>query len=152
MTYQLGIDLGTTSVAAAIRRADTEAAEVVPLGGTGAAVPAVLHLARDGGVTVGEGASRRAGIDPGRVVRALKRRVGDPTPIVVGRESWTAEELCARVVRWVVDRVAEREGGPATRVTLAHPAPWSAHTLEALATALAGQDVPVTFVAEPQAL
>jgi molecular chaperone DnaK len=108
MTYQLGIDFGTTTVAAAIHRPGAPA-EIVLLGGTVATVPAVLHLARDGRVTVGEGASRRAGIDPGRVVRVLKRRVGDPTPIVVGRESWTAEELTARVVRWVVDRVAEQE-------------------------------------------
>ena len=39
MTYQLGIDFGTTSVAAAIRRTGAQAAEVVPLGGGGATVP-----------------------------------------------------------------------------------------------------------------
>ena len=67
MSYRLGIDFGTASVVAAVHRAGD--VTVVPLGGSGApGVPAALHLARDGGVTVGEGALRLAGIDPGRVV------------------------------------------------------------------------------------
>ena len=49
MSYQLGIDFGTTSTAAVVRRAEgTGDTEVVPLGGRGGAVPSVLHLARDG--------------------------------------------------------------------------------------------------------
>ena len=79
MSYQLGIDFGTTFTAAAVRRADgTAEPEVVPLGGRGGAVSSVLHLARDERVTVGEAAAGLAGIDPTRVVRALKRRVGGP--------------------------------------------------------------------------
>lgn len=150
--YRLGIDVGTTCVAAAVRRGDgATGAEVVPLGTSGPTVPAALHLARDGSVTVGDGALRLAGIDPGRVVRAVARRVGDQAPVIVGGEPWSAEDLLACLVRWVVDRVAEREGAAATRIALAHPAPWPAHTLERLATALAGQGVRVTFVAEPVA-
>ena len=123
MSYQLGIDFGTTFTAAAVRRADgTGEPEVVPLGGRGGAVPSVLHLARDERVTVGEAAAGLAGIDPTRVVRALKRRVGDPEPVVLGGHPWTAEDLSARLLRWVVDRVAEHEGGPPARIALAHPA------------------------------
>jgi molecular chaperone DnaK len=153
MTYQLGIDVGSTTVVAAVHRAEgPAAAEVVPLGGGGPTVPSALHLARDGGVTVGEGALRLAGIDPGRVVRALPRRIGDPAPVAVGGGTWPAEDLLARLVRWVVDRVAEREGGPATRITLAHPALWAVPTLERLAVALAAVDVHATFLPEPLAV
>ena len=153
MTYQLGIDVGSTTVVAAVHRAEgPAAAEVVPLGGGGPTVPSALHLARDGGVTVGEGALRLAGIDPGRVVRALPRRIGDPTPVALGGGTWTAEDLLARLVRWVVDRVAEREGGPAARITLAHPALWAVPALERLAAALAGVDVHATFLPEPLAV
>src|SRR5215212_4970750 len=153
MTYQLGIDVGSTTVVAAVHRADGAGeVEVVPLGGGSATVPSALHLARDGGVTVGEGALRLAGIDPGRVVRALPQRIGDPAPIAVGNGTWAAEDLFARLVRWVVDRVAEREGGPAAHVVLAHPALWSPPALERLADALAGLDVPATFLAEPLAV
>ncbi|MDT7579679.1 MAG: molecular chaperone DnaK, partial [Pseudonocardiales bacterium] len=153
MTYQLGIDVGTTTVVAAVRRGDEPgAAEVVPLGTGGATVPSALHLARDGGVTVGDGALRLAGIDAGRVIRALARRIGDPTPIALGTGTWTAEDLFARLVRWVVDRVAEHESGPAARITVAHPTPWGPQTLERVAAALAGVDVHATFLAGPQAV
>jgi hypothetical protein len=152
MSYQLGIDFGTTCTAAAVRRAAGGAPEVVPLGGRGGAVSSVLHLARDGRVTVGEAAAGLAGIDPTRVVRELKRRVGHPEPVVLGGHAWTAEELAARLLRWVVDRVVEQEGAQPARIALAHPPSWAAHTLERLAAALGGQDLGVTFVAEPRAV
>jgi molecular chaperone DnaK len=151
VSYQLGIDFGTTFTAAAVRRAEGPGeTEVVPLGGRDG-VPSVLHLARDERVTVGEAAAGLAGIDPTRVVRGLKRRVGDPEPVMLGGHPWSAEELSARLLRWVVDRVAEREGEAPARIALAHPATWSANTLERLAAALAGHDLGVTFVAEPRA-
>jgi actin-like ATPase involved in cell morphogenesis len=103
-------------------------------------------------VTVGEAAAGLAGIDPTRVVRALKRRVGDPDPVVLGGHPWTPEDLSARLLRWVVDRVIEHQNGPPERIALAHPASWSAHTLERLAAALAGQDLDVAIVAEPHAV
>jgi molecular chaperone DnaK len=151
VSYQLGIDFGTTFTAAAVRRAEGPGeTEVVPLGGRDG-VPSVLHLARDERVTVGEAAAGLAGIDPTRVVRGLKRRVGDLEPVMLGGHPWSAEELSARLLRWVVDRVAEREGEAPARIALAHPATWSAHTLERLAAALAAHDLGVTFVAEPRA-
>lgn len=151
MSYQLGIDFGTTFTAAAVRRAEGPGeTEVVPLGGRDG-VPSVLHLARDERVTVGEAAAGLAGIDPTRVVRGLKRRVGDPEPVMLGGHPWSAEELSARLLRWVVDRVAEREGEAPARIALAHPATWSAHTLERLAAALAAHDLGITFVAEARA-
>jgi actin-like ATPase involved in cell morphogenesis len=150
MSYRLGIDFGTTSVVAAVHRAGDVA--VVPLGGSGAAaVPAALHLARDGGVSIGDRALRLAGIDPGRVVRALARRVGDPTPLTVGRESWTPEDLSACLLTQVVARVAEQEGGRAAAVALAHPTTWAADTLDRLGAALDRKDVDVTFVPAPVA-
>src|SRR4051812_50146668 len=70
---------------------------------------------------------------------------------MLGGHPWSAEELSARLLRWVVDWVAEREGEAPARIALAHPATWSANTLERLAAALAGHDLGVTFVAEPRA-
>jgi len=151
MSYQLGIDFGTTFTAAAVRRADGEP-EVVPLGARDGTVSSVLHLARDERVTVGEAAAGLAGIDPTRVVRALKRHVGEPDPVVVGGHPWTAEELSARLLRWVVDRVVEQEGDRPARIALAHPLSWDARTLERLAAAAASHGLGVTFVAEPVAV
>jgi actin-like ATPase involved in cell morphogenesis len=154
MGYQLGIDLGTTYSAAAVCRSAGEhwvAPEMVALSGRRTDVPSVLFLGPDEEVLVGDAAERRAVTDPDRVVREFKRRVGDPTPIVVGGRTWAPEELCARLVRWIVDQVADREGGPAERIAVTHPASWGSHKLERMAEALHEQDLTVTFLAEPQA-
>jgi actin-like ATPase involved in cell morphogenesis len=152
--YQLGIDVGTTYTAAAVcRSADRRwvEPEVVTLGTRGSTIPSVLFIGPDGNVVVGEAAERRALTDPDRVVREFKRRIGDPTPIVVGGRSWAPEELSARLVRWVVDRVAEREGGPAAQIALTHPASWGSHKKDLLTAALATEGLRVTLLAEPQA-
>jgi molecular chaperone DnaK len=154
MTYQLGIDLGTTYTAAAVCRSSDRRwvePEVVTLGSRSATVPSVLFVAPDGSVVVGEAAERRAVTDFDRVVREFKRRIGDPTPVMVAGRPWAPQELSARLVRWVVDRVAEREGGPAERIAVTHPAAWGAHKKDLLSAALAGQGLTVTFLAEPQA-
>jgi molecular chaperone DnaK len=153
MSYLLGIDLGTTRTSAAVAREGNRAGEVemVTLGDRSSVIPSVLYLAPDGSVVVGEAAERRAVTDPDRVVREFKRRLGDPTPMVVAGRPWTAEELSSRLVRWVVDRVAEREGGPASRIAVTHPASWGGHKKELLSAALANQGLSVTFLAEPQA-
>ncbi|MGH8917537.1 MAG: Hsp70 family protein, partial [Actinomycetes bacterium] len=154
MGYQLGIDLGTTYTAAAVCRTSDRRwvePEVVTLGTRSTSIPSVLYVAPDGSVLVGEAAERRALTEPDRVVREFKRRIGDPTPIVVAGRRWAPEELSARLVRWVVDRVAEREGGPAARIAITHPASWGVHKKDLLAAALGAQSLSVTFLAEPQA-
>ncbi len=154
MSYQLGIDLGTTYTGAAVCRSSGRRwvePEVVTLGSRSATIPSVLYVGPDGGIVVGEAAERRALTDPDRVVRHFKRRIGDPTPIVVGGRAIAPEDLSAHLVRWVVDRVAEREGGPASRIALTHPASWGQHKKELLAAALGSQGLAVTFLAEPQA-
>ena len=84
MSYVVGIDLGTTSTVAAVCRPGG-AAQVVPLEGAAGAVPSAVYLGADGTFLVGEAAQRRALSDPGHVVRDLTRRVGDATPVLVGR-------------------------------------------------------------------
>jgi actin-like ATPase involved in cell morphogenesis len=154
MAYQLGIDLGTTFTCAAVCRSSDRRwgePEVVTLGSRGATVPSVVFVGPDGSIVVGDAAERRALTDPDRVVREFKRRIGDPTPVMVASRPWAPQDLSARLVRWVVDRVAEREGGPADRIAVTHPAAWGQHKKELLSTALANQGLTVTFLAEPQA-
>ncbi|MHA6617002.1 Hsp70 family protein [Pseudonocardia sp. DLS-67] len=153
MSYLLGIDLGTTRTAAAIGRLDARPGEteIVNLGDRASAVPSVLYLGDDGSVVVGEAAERRAVSSPDHVVREFKRRIGDPTPLIVGGRPWAPEDLSARLVRWVVDRVAQREAGPAARIAVTLPASWGPHKTERLGGALAGQGLQVSYLAEPQA-
>src|SRR5262245_24000141 len=82
MAYYLGKALGTTYTAAAAEHSGV--VEALTLGNRTASVPSVVFLREDGQILVGEAATRRATTDPGRVAREFKRRLGDPTPIILG--------------------------------------------------------------------
>lgn len=150
MGYILGVDLGTTFSAAAVARDGR--AEIVSLGSRGAAVPSVVLLRADGEVLVGEAAERRATSEPERTAREFKRRLGDPTPLLLGGTPYGAEALTAHLLRAVVGQVTELEGAPPERIVLCHPANYGAFKLDLLSQAvrIAGCG-DVTFLAEPQA-
>src|SRR5262245_44634648 len=97
MTYTLGVDLGTTYSAAAIARGGR--VEIVTLGTTAPVIPSVVVLRDDGEVLVGEAADRRSLTEPTRTAREFKRRLGDPTPIVLGGTPYGAEALMAHLLR-----------------------------------------------------
>src|SRR5262245_8661134 len=86
MSYWLGIDFGTTFTAAAVHRDGEQSVELVPLGENGTATASVMFVAPDGSLVVGDAAVRRAVTDPDRVVREVKRRIGDQTPVLVSGE------------------------------------------------------------------
>ncbi len=73
-------------------------------------------LREDETILTGEAAARRVLTDPGRVAREFKRRLGDPTPILLGGGPYSAEALMAGLLRAVVDdvsasaRAADRAG------------------------------------------
>ncbi|HEX8803266.1 MAG TPA: Hsp70 family protein, partial [Acidimicrobiales bacterium] len=150
MGYYLGVDIGTTYTAAGVWRDGR--VDVATLGLRSPVVPSVVVARADGEVLVGDAAERRAVAEPERVVREFKRRFGDPTPIVVGDGSVAVEALVARVLRWVVDRVAEAEGGPTAGVAVTHPANWGDYKKRLLRTAVAEAGVAAaTLVTEPEA-
>jgi actin-like ATPase involved in cell morphogenesis len=149
MTYHLGVDLGTTYTAAAVARDGR--AEAVTLGTRSVSVPSVVHLAGDQ-VVVGEPAARRATTEPAGVVREFKRRVGDPTPILVGGAPIAAELLMARTLAWVVEQVSATEGGPPASLAVTHPANWGRYKLDLFDQAARHVGLTVDrFVPEPVA-
>jgi actin-like ATPase involved in cell morphogenesis len=150
MSYVIGLDVGTTYTAAAVLR-DGERPEVVQLGNRAAAIPSVVFV-YDGTVLTGDAALRRGLTEPDRLARQFKRRVGDPAPILLGGVPMSAEALFARLLRWTVDVVAEREGGPPEQVAVCHPANWGPYKLELLAQACRIADLDrVVTVTEPEA-
>ena len=82
MGYVLGVDLGTTYTAAATYRDGRT--ETVSLGTRSLMIPSVVFLKEDGEFLTGEAAERRGAAEPGRFAREFKRRLGDPTPILLG--------------------------------------------------------------------
>ena len=108
MGYGLGVDLGTTFTAAAVARDGR--VEMVTLGDHTDAVPSVVLARADGTVLTGGAAERRAGAEPDRVARSVKRRFGDPVPVVLGGVPYTATALLAHQLRAVAGLVSGREG------------------------------------------
>ena len=150
MPYAAGFDLGTTFTAAAVVRDGH--AEMVNLGAAAAAIPSVLHLRDDATVTAGRPALRRALAEPDRVARAFKRRMGDPTPIVVGGTPYAAHTLMGRLLRWANDVVTERQGSPPDIVGLTHPANWGPYKREVLQQVLETANVAnAVTLSEPEA-
>lgn len=151
-TWQVGIDLGTTYTAAAVHREGR--VEVVWLGERTAVIPSVVFVKDDSTVLTGEAANRQGLVEPERAAREFKRRIGDPTPLIVGRQPFSADLLTAHLLRDVVARIAEREGGQPGAICLTHPANWGPYKLDLLKQAVdqAGLgDRMVTYIAEPQA-
>jgi hypothetical protein len=79
VVYRLGVDLGTTYTAAAVSVEGT--LEMLALGNRALQMPSVLFIKEDGEVLVGEAAERRGVVEPTRVVREFKRRMGDSVPL-----------------------------------------------------------------------
>lgn len=150
MGYSVGIDIGTTYASAAVSRDGRS--EVLSLGTDRPTIPTVVLLRSDGTVLVGEAAERRALTEPTRVAREFKRRMGDPTPFIVGGTPYGVEALTAHVIKWVLALATEREGAPPDHVLLTHPAAWGTYKLDLLDQAARMADSPpFDFLSEPEA-
>jgi Tol biopolymer transport system component/actin-like ATPase involved in cell morphogenesis len=148
--YTLGIDLGTTYCAAAIF--EEGRAQVFDLGERSPQIPSVVAVKADGEVLVGEAAERRAVTDPTRTAREFKRRLGDPTPLVLGGIPFGVEALQAQLVRGIVDRVRSQKGGGPAAIALTHPANYGPYKLDLMREIVRLADLTdVVLLTEPQA-
>jgi actin-like ATPase involved in cell morphogenesis len=150
MSYGLGIDLGTTFTAAAVDRGGH--AEMVTLGDRTAAIPSVVLLRADGTVLIGDAANRRAAVESDRVAREFKRRLGDPTPVLLGGAPHSVASLMAHLLGHVARVVGGQQGGAPDHLILTHPANWGPYKRELFAQVpnLTGIGQ-VGFVTEPEA-
>ena len=150
MSYQLGVDLGTTYTAAAVARDGR--VETVSLGMADFAVPSVIWVRADGSALVGDVAEDKALSEPDGMVRHFKRRMGDPVPISVRDCSFLPQDLTATLLGWVVDRVTSEEGEAPAHTTLCHPANWGPYKRDLLARAAVDAGLgDVSLISEPAA-
>jgi len=134
MGYQLGVDLGTTFIAAAISVGGS--CEMISLEHDRNAAPSVVALTDDGITMFGTAALTAASTDPTRAAREFKRRFGDPIPVLLGATPFAANLLYAQTLRWVVDQVAELQGEPPGYTVVTHPANWGDYKLDLLRQAV----------------
>jgi actin-like ATPase involved in cell morphogenesis len=150
MSYSLGIDVGTTYTAAATGEGGR--VEVLQLGTRSATMPSVVFLRGDGAMLSGETAERRAAAEPANAAREFKRRLGDPTPVIVGGVPYGAEALMAALLREVLARAKQERGAEPEAVAITHPASWSAYKLDLLREAARQAGIErALFVSEPEA-
>jgi len=154
----VGIDLGTTRTSAAVvaEAEDDAVARTVRLGQTGDTASSAVFVTDDAlagphGLLHGDAAERRGVGEPTRLLRETKRRVGDDIPLVAAGRSFRPDELYARSVAWVVQTVAEQEGGHVASVTVTVPATWGEHRRRTVAEALTACGVTASLVTEPAA-
>ncbi len=151
MGYHLGIDVGTSFTAAAIRD-DDGTVSVIGLGPIADSIPTVLYLDADGGILAGDAANRRALLDPTGAAREFKRRLGDPTPIFLRGSPFSAESLIARILAHVVERVVDRQRERPRSIAITHPANWGPYKLELFGQALRLADLEhALLITEPAA-
>ncbi|GAB1510747.1 Hsp70 family protein [Actinophytocola sp. KF-1] len=130
MRYAVGIDLGTTFTAAAVDGDD--GTRMVALS-QDIVVPAVACRTPDGTLLTGNAALRAAADDPARLVRGFKRRLGDPTPLVLGGAAYSPAALMAAQLRDVLDQVTMAMGAAPASVVLTCPAIWGPYRREQFA-------------------
>ncbi|MGZ6820311.1 MAG: Hsp70 family protein [Blastococcus sp.] len=133
-SYSLAIDLGTSFVAAAVARGDQ--VTMVALGDRSVVMPSVVYAREDGALITGDSAGRRAVSNPDQVASEVKRRLGDPTPVILGGSAYTVTDLLGTLLRDVIDRVSAEQGGRPERLMLTHPANWGPHQKELFAEAV----------------
>lgn len=154
LSYFLAVDVGTSRTAASTARFAADGSLLTapfPLGRSSDSAPSAVFAA-DGELLFGESAERRGIAQPERLVREFKRRVGDDVPIRAGGERFAAEDLYARMVAWVVDAVAEREGTRPAAIAVTIPVTWGGHRSGLVAAALS-REIPgeIRLISEPEA-
>ncbi len=150
MSYTLGLDLGTTSSAAAIN--DGSVVRMLSVDHSAAVIPSVVHLDADGAVLVGSAAERRAISDPGGVAREFKRRFGDPQPLMLSGTPVAANDLMVEVATALVEIATSQLGEAPEQLVICHPANWGSYKLGLLADTLNNSALPPhTLISEPEA-
>jgi Hsp70 protein len=119
MTYSLGVDLGTTTSAAALRR--SSGLEVCRLGDLTATMPSVVLQRADGSLLVGEAAADRAPYDPTLVARHVTAHLDDDGPVMLDGRPHDAARLTQALLETVIDRVRRLHGDRPHDLVLTYP-------------------------------
>jgi actin-like ATPase involved in cell morphogenesis len=146
--YGVGIDLGTSFTSAAVGGSSGE--RMVPIG-PDVIVPSVAYPEPDGTLLTGEKALAAAS-DPANVARNFKRRLGDPTPLLLNGSVYSPAALMAAQLRDVLDQVSETMGGAPGLVVVTCPAIWGPYRTEHFTEVLRLANVSnYELVTEPEA-
>ncbi len=126
MWFGVGIDLGTSFASAAVGGpGGTHMVSLSP----DVVVPSVACPGPDGSLLTGTAALESAS-DPGLLARGFKRRLGDPSRLVLGGSSFSPGALMAAQLRDTMATVKRVQGGPPGSIVLTCPAIWGPYRRE----------------------
>ncbi|MEV5542337.1 Hsp70 family protein [Saccharopolyspora shandongensis] len=118
-------------------------------------VPSMATPGPDGTLLTGLAAanSRNATTNPALLARGFKRRLGDPTRLMLGGASYTPAALMAAQLRDVLTHISTAYGGgPPATITLTCPAIWGPYRREQFAEVPRLAGIPhYQLITEPEA-
>lgn len=131
----IGIDLGTSNSVVAVYRRGR--AEVIPIDGR-SVMPSCVAAKSGGELIVGELAKRRALIDPGQAVRAIKREMGSRDYHVdLAGNQYSPVDISSLLLQKLVQAASEHLGEPVKDAVISVPAYFTNNQKED--TRLAGE-------------
>ena len=149
-SWILAIDFGTSYTVAAARLGERPP-EIIDLAGE-RRMPSVVLVAADGQIVVGRTADDLSVTHPESTLRALKNRLGEQTPAILGGRPHQVVTLVAALLREVYDEVVLQIGEPPQEIRLTHPATWNQPRINRLVEACAKAGLPnPVLVPEPVA-
>ena len=120
MSFILGLDVGTASVAGATKRDGR--VHPCALGDRTATLPSVVVLHGDGTTVVGEEAERIAGFELPRIARDIRLDAAQQSaPIKVGGQVHPPHELLRTLYNAMVERVCIAQNATPSHLVLTHP-------------------------------
>jgi YVTN family beta-propeller protein len=151
--YSLGIDLGTSFIRAATSRGGRS--RMIPLGDQTVLAPSAVRVRPDGQIRLADERDPDPAVDrEASVGRDFKRRLGDPTPMIVGGQPHSAVSLMAAGLKQVFESVCAAEEELPRRLTLTYPAVWGPYRREQFEEVPRRAGIPpelVALITEPEA-
>src|ERR671911_558232 len=134
MARAVGIDLGTTNSVVAV----LEGGEPTVIANAEGfrTTPSVVAFTKDGEVLVGEVAKRQAVTNVDRTITSVKRHMGTDWKVTIDDNTYTAQEISARILGKLKRDAEEYLGEPVTDAVITVPAYFNDATAAALAYGL----------------
>src|SRR5215212_10014254 len=120
MARAVGIDLGTTNSVVAVLEGGEPT--VIANAEGGRTTPSVVAFAKNGEVLVGEIAKRQAVTNVDRTITSVKRHMGTDWKVTIDDNTYTAQEISARVLGKLKRDAEEYLGEPVTDAVITVPA------------------------------
>ena len=115
----IGIDLGTTYSAAAIYR--NGEIEVIPMEGASMTLPSVVGVLPNGKIVVGGLAKRNQAKAPQDTVIEIKRKMGDPGKVRLGKQEFSPQEISSFILKEIIAKAEEYLGEEVVGVVISCP-------------------------------